>query len=525
MISLKKKIVLSFIISAFIIASLAIFDYLSFVDIRNEIRFLEVTDTIRSKSLQLRRHEKNFMLFPDKSEDEAEAIYSYQGELDEIANKLVSEYPDKSSRLGPLVDEYRNRFESIQGLLASISGEFNKVKATMKKGGEFIPLIEAGVRDRPLFVANFLKDTYSLDPGHAIIRDLVGLDRQIKLLRESGEEIIAASKELDKLARNDIESQIHTSQVAILIIVPFFLLLGLGTLFYIINDVVRRLKVLIIEIEDIGRKLEPDQMEESTEEPVRDEVDLLVGRFHRMNTQLMHWEDELQKKNQELLQQKKLAAIGTLASGVAHELNNPLNNINISAQVLSRSVGDEISQEVREIVDDIVGQTARVKGIVGDLLQFAREKEPQVSEVDLAALIHSAYLLVSKSINTGAINFRLDSPEGGMIAQVDPEMMERVFVNLFTNAIAAIEGSGELIVRIKRDDGMDRIIVSDNGKGMSPEDSDKVFDPFFTRSPKGTGLGLAIVMNIIRKHGGTINVVSEEGEGTAFEISLPQESY
>jgi len=522
--SLKKKIVLSFFISAFLIGSLASFDYISFVGIRNEMHFLEVTDTIRSKSLQLRRHEKNYMLYPEKSADEAGAIHAYLKELDEISDSLSLASPDKAWQLGPLISEYRGHFEKVQLLLSSISEEFDSIKQGMVKNREFSPLIEAGFRDRPLFVARFLRKVYSLGPDHKVVRDLEGLDKEILLLRKSGEDIIAVSKVLDKLARDEADHHIYTSQVAILVVVPVFLLLGLGTIFYIVNDVVRRLRLLTNEIEDIGRRFDAGVPEESTEEVVRDEVDVLIGRFHRMNRQLLQWEDELQSKNQELLQQKKLAAIGTLASGVAHELNNPLNNINISAQVLSRQLGGDVSPSVREIVEDIAGQTSRVKGIVGDLLQFAREQEPQLRAVELKPLIRTAYELVGKALKTRGISFVMDFPEDIVTVNADQGQLERVFVNLFSNAVAAMDGAGELVVKAERSEGAVSIIVSDNGKGMPEDDRDKVFDPFFTKSIKGTGLGLAIVLNIIRKHGGTINVVSEEGEGTAFEISLPQES-
>ncbi|HDZ59198.1 MAG TPA: HAMP domain-containing histidine kinase, partial [Actinobacteria bacterium] len=197
--------------------------------------------------------------------------------------------------------------------------------------------------------------------------------------------------------------------------------------------------------------------------------------------------------------------------------------INISAQVLKKQMSATASRKEMETLDDIIGQTLRVRGIVGDLLEFAREREPQLRETDLVSLVGSAYDQASRTMDTDGIDFAVDC-EGEVRLSADPNQLERVFINLFANAIVAMKGKGALVVKIEHNSGMVNIWVSDKGKGMSPEDQEKIFDPFFTNREKGTGLGLAIVMNIIRQHGGDISVVSEEGMGTVFEIHLPGEA-
>ena len=167
---------------------------------------------------------------------------------------------------------------------------------------------------------------------------------------------------------------------------------------------------------------------------------MLVEKFNNMNSQLITWEDELDEKNRELLQSKKLAAIGTLASGVAHELNNPLNNINISAQVLKKQTGSCDSEATTEIINDIVSQTARVKGIVGNMLEFAREREPRLEEIELTALVRNVYGLVSGTHDVTGIQFSIESEADSVSLQADPAQLEQVFVNLFSNAIAAMDG-------------------------------------------------------------------------------------
>jgi signal transduction histidine kinase len=516
--SLRKKIIFSFFISACIIAILVVFESVNFVEVRNEIRSLEVTDTIRSKSLQLRRHEKNFFLYPDKAAEESAAIHDYLFQLEAVTENLA---PSPSARLQRLVEEYKSRFGTIEGLLTDVSGEFGKLEALVPHR-EFAEIVKASFRDRPLYAAQFLEDVYALPPDHPLTRKLRKLASDIDMLRETGEKIIAVSKELDKSARERAEKGIRLSQGAILVVFPLFLLFGVGALFYISSGVVRRLKTLTDSVEKIGEKYASSMPASRAETGGKDEVERLVEKFRLMAVQLGRWEEELHEKNKELLQSKKLAAIGTLAAGVAHELNNPLNNIGISAQVLRRQLGGEASAEVKEILDDIAGQTIRVRGIVGDLLEFAREREPRMKDIELIGLIREAYRLVGTSADTTGVRFVLDAGADRVPLRADPDQLERVFVNLFTNAVSAMEGHGELVVKIASEE--DRLIlwVSDTGRGMSEEDREKVFDPFFTRKEKGTGLGLAITLNIVKKHGGNISVVSEEGVGTAFEIRLPR---
>lgn len=517
--SIRNKIIISFFISAFIIAILAAFEYVNFIQVRGELRFLEVTDTIRTKALQLRRHEKNFFLYPAKSEEELLTIHDYLNQLKEITEGLN---PDNSAALRQAVLRYGEHFSTIEHLIYDISGEFKAMKTGFLHMSNIIPLIEANFRDRPKYVSDFLQSAYSLQRDNALLIRLNKLDHEISNLRKTGEDMIGISKSLDKRARAEAERGIAISQTALLAVFPIFLIMGLGTLIYISSDVVRRLNTLTRAMDKTGMRYIHSQPDEIEEHPQTDEVDTLIWKFKKMDSQLGLWEDELYEKNNELLKSKKLALVGTMASGVAHELNNPLNNISISAQVLRKQMGDSAPPEIKEIVYDIVGQTARVKGIVGNLLEFAREREPQLRPVELNSLVTRAYSHVNKAMQPPDIRFELDSPPEGIALLADHDQIERVFVNLFTNAIDAMEGKGSLVVKTSVLNDLIKIWVSDTGKGISEEDRDKVFDPFFSKREKGTGLGLAIVMNIIRKHGGDIIVVSEEDEGTAFRITLPR---
>jgi two-component system NtrC family sensor kinase len=522
--SLKKKIALSFFISASIIAILAAFEYISFIEIKKEIRYLEITDTISRKSLQLRRHEKNFFLYsPQKGEEESAAVHSYIGELRDILTRGRIADRAGTVSLPDLIDGYEKRFEKIEATVKKISVEFAKTKASNAHYAAFFPLIESTFLERPLQITALLKRTFFLPSSHVLISSLRELDTDITALRKNGEDILIASKELDKRARDNAESTIHLSQIAILVFFPIFFAVGIGMLFFISTNVVKRLMLLINVVEKTGQGSYPHLSVPPSARNAHDEVGVLIDKFNSMEDQLAFREKELDRKNNELMQAKKLAAIGTLASGVAHELNNPLNNIYLSAQVLSKEAGETCPVPIQEAVNDIIGQTARVKRIVGDLLEFARGRELQLREVELNELITGSYKHLAVSQKVDKVRFLLDPEPAKVIIQADPAQLEQVFINLFTNAVDAMQGQGDLRVTVREQEQSTTITVSDSGKGIPRESMDKIFEPFFTTKDKGTGLGLAIVFNIIRKHSGDITVESEEGKGTTFTITLPRQ--
>jgi signal transduction histidine kinase len=520
--SLKKKIALSFILSAAIIAVLAAFEYINVVKIKNEIRFLELTDTIRSKSLQLRRHEKNFFLYSDspaKASEEVATIHRYLGELEEILNgrfpaSKVSNLPALQER----VRAYRRVFDAIETQLDELTSALRTIKNGHRQQAQFFPLIESAFYDRPARAADFLEATFGLHPSHAIIVGLRRLDGEINDLRKNGEDILSISKELDRQARENVETGIRTSQIAILVVFPLFLITGVALLFFITRNIVRRLGLLIDVVDRTGKGAFP-HVAAPEQKWGNDEVGVLMRKFDHMEDELAEREAELSRKNQELHQSKKLAAIGTLAAGVAHELNNPLNNIYLSTQVLAREAGTSCPRALKDVMDDILGQTVRVKKIVGDLLEFARGKEPNFQKIDMNELVLGVHARMRGSMER--IAFSLDPAPAGAVLSADPDQLEQVFINLFLNASDAMGGQGEIKAVVRASDDAVSVVVADTGKGMPAEALEKIFEPFYTTKDKGTGLGLAIVFNIIKKHRGEIAAASEEGKGTVFTITLP----
>ncbi|MBI5141868.1 MAG: GHKL domain-containing protein [Nitrospirae bacterium] len=524
--NLRKKIFVSFLISACIIAAVIAFQHYGLIEMEREIRYLEITDTIRSKSLQLRRHEKNFFLYGlTKANEEADAVGRYLDELDTVAADaaLARDGGGNGNVLAmkTLVTDYRARFASIRSLLQSNLAGFESIRAEDSGIVNVSPLVAATFFDRPADSAVFLRKKLGLDSGHPLITGLEKLAAEIAMLRENGESILAAAKEMDRMAREKVEGGIRASRLATAVFFPVFLAVGAATIYVITGNVSKRL-ALLTEVAESTGKGSFRRMSVTPRQRGNDEVGLLIEKFDAMEAQLIARDEEIARKNSELLKNKKLATIGTLASGIAHELNNPLNNISISTQMLMREAGDDCPPMVKEIVNDIHGQTVRVKRIVGDLLEFARGREPQPASVPVGGVIGKAWELVSRAANVEDVRFSLESPDGLMI-EGDPEQLERVFINLFTNAVDAMRGAGGLAVNVAESAGMITITVSDTGAGISREDIEKIFDPFYTTKEKGTGLGLAIVSNIVRKHGGDMTVESETGSGATFTIALPSD--
>jgi signal transduction histidine kinase len=514
---LKQKIAVWFFICLFIISILVAYRFVVFGQLKKEIRFLEVTDTIRSKSLQWRRHEKNFFLYGSTSGDEeSKEVRRYLGELKDILRNAATEgNGERLSSFEGLINDYGRRFDEIESSLKSLSADLAKVKTNSMGYRRFYPLIELTFRERPRQAADFIEQVFLLPPQHRLVVRLRMLDSEIAALRKSGEDILSASKDIDKLARNNAESMIYKSQIAMLVLFGFFIIVGLCALFYITNNVVARLGMLTRAASKTGKGFfSPIEVSQAS----GDEVGVLIRTFNDM-------QEQLAQREKELIQSKKLAAIGTLASGVAHELNNPLNNIYTTSQRLMKKAGEDCPPFIRKSLNDIFGETMRVKKIVGELLEFARGRDPYFRPIALGALISAASRRIGDSIGSGAVSFSLTLNPGEIIVDADQELLEQVFINLFTNAVEAMSEAGSLDVTVDEEPDDVVIKVSDTGAGIPAETVEKIFEPFYTTKDKGTGLGLAIVFNVIQKHNGRIIAESKEGRGTTLTIMLPKRSY
>jgi PAS domain S-box-containing protein len=222
-----------------------------------------------------------------------------------------------------------------------------------------------------------------------------------------------------------------------------------------------------------------------------------------------------------LLQHEKLASIGRLSAGVAHEINNPLTTILTSAMLLQEDLNPE--DTAYQELQIIANETLRCRKIVTSLLDFARQTKPQKKMCNINGIVTESVLLTQKqaAFKDIAVTSHLtpDIPE----LMLDKGQIQQALINLILNAVEATAEGGAISVKTAYLKDMQRacIGVADNGPGIEAENLDKIFEPFFTTKESGTGLGLSLTMGIIEQHGGTIEVKTEIGQGTQFVIKLP----
>lgn len=231
--------------------------------------------------------------------------------------------------------------------------------------------------------------------------------------------------------------------------------------------------------------------------------------------------ETLERIQKELVYKEKLASMGQLAAGVAHEINNPLGTIMLYAETLYRETAEDCAQ--REDLKMIIDATHRCKRIVGDLLNFAREQEMLAQDSNVHDILEQAIRSVSSQTSFDRVKiircFVADLP----LIQADPAQLVQVFVNLLNNAADAMSG-GTITITTRYSEGRAvEIDITDTGRGIEKKNLEKLFTPFFTTKPfgKGTGLGLSIVYGIIKMHRGQIQVSSRVGKGTTFTVTLP----
>jgi two-component system sensor histidine kinase HydH len=250
---------------------------------------------------------------------------------------------------------------------------------------------------------------------------------------------------------------------------------------------------------------------------LRDDEGGMIGRIV-----LFRDLSELQHLRKEVERSQRLAAVGSLAAGVAHEIRNPLSSLKGFATYFRQRYGG-VPDDVK-VADIMIQEVDRLNRVITELLEFSRPMELKRKAVDLAGLVRHTLGTIEGQARGKGVTVQSNLPPGLPLAYVDPDRMTQVFLNIFLNALAATDRGGVLTVDVARqDDNTLRVSVADTGTGIRKEDIGRVFDPYFTTKPSGTGLGLAIVHRIVEAHGGEIRLESEPGKGSAFTIFLPIE--
>ena len=256
-----------------------------------------------------------------------------------------------------------------------------------------------------------------------------------------------------------------------------------------------------------------------------DEMGLLAASFNEMSRKMEADIEEMRELNVQLIRTEKLAAAGTLAAGVAHEVNNPLASISSLIQMLQTRQG--VDAETREMLRLISTQIDRITQVLRDMMEFARARPPERAPVDINRIVEASIRFASFDKAFQRLHLSINNDEDAPLVLADADQLQQVFLNLLLNARDAMPEGGELLIETLYDATRHDVVVeiSDSGTGIAPEHRAHVFDPFYTTKPAGTGtgLGLAVCYGIITAHGGHIEIAPHNGQGTTVRVRLPVE--
>ncbi|NIA17556.1 MAG: sensor histidine kinase [Planctomycetes bacterium] len=219
----------------------------------------------------------------------------------------------------------------------------------------------------------------------------------------------------------------------------------------------------------------------------------------------------------------ELEELSKLTGHLAHEIKNPLSTIKVNLKLISEDIDgkDRRAERALRKIAVVQKETGRIEQILNDFLRYIGKTELRIVEADINELIGDMIDFYTPQAQSHLIVIRPGLRRGPLICRVDVDMLKQVVLNLFINAQQAMTDGGELIIRTAKEQNLAVITISDTGRGIEPQDSDRIFDAYYSTKPAGSGLGLSIAKKVIDAHNGTIRVDSEPGKGTAFTIKLP----
>lgn len=350
-----------------------------------------------------------------------------------------------------------------------------------------------------------------LDNKSALITDQA-LEEKV---RNKGKELVTVAEDISSVERGRIQALLSSSRHYVIVSMVIITIIVIVFGYMLMQSIVKPLKSL----EETMLKISGGNMERVSIDSSDREIASLNEAFNRMLSELEARQVKLISKSD------KLASLGTMISGVAHQLNNPLSNISSSCQILQEEIEEPDVAYKKELLEQIDGQVERAKTMVRSLLEFARKKEFKKKPCSLRDMIADTLRLVQGDIPTH-VEIVTDLPENNWVP-ADKQRLQQAILNIVKNCIDAIVDEGKITITAREvvDNGTVEIRIQDTGIGIGDEYIGKVFEPFFTTKEegKGSGLGLFVAREIIEEHGGNIQVKSRTGEGTTFIIRLPLE--
>lgn len=478
--SLRTKIKLSFLVVLLFVLSISSIIFFNLLVIEERVGFYAVISQFLDITLEIRRFEKNYFLYRKKGDYYETAAYV----------KAAEELVEKNLR----------KFDAFSSLQIWWTYLFHR---------ERIPtMISERVSGRALAFLNEYKTLLRQD--FAAGTNDVQLEQKI---RRNGHRLTEIAEALAEQEGKKIQQLLSSTQSSLLVAM---VLLFFGTIF--IAGLVSRIAIRPLEELEISmRKIASGNLGMLTVRSRHAEIVSLVRAFNRMIRELF--------KHRDIIRSEKLASLGTMFAGIAHEINNPLSNISTSAQILAEECKKQDSAFHRELVSQIVQETDRARTIVKGVLDFSKDRDFKKKDVSLLETIRETLHFIRGDM-PAHITLMVDIPHELTIF-ADKGKIEQAFLNILKNSIDAMpyrDQEDRLTVSAKRKDGGQvEVSISDTGMGIPKDRLNRIFDPFFTTKDvgRGTGLGLFVTHEIIEEHGGALELKSMEGMGTTFLIRLP----
>ncbi len=464
--TIRGQIVMAFLVCFVFMAVIIAVNYDNFRRLSRSMQFFELAEGLNSTILEMRRYEKNYFLYPQEFNYEENVTYTNQ-----LALILQRERESLDEAIG------RDNYEHFLRYIQDYSALMTKLHQTPCPSGACVEL-------------------------QALIRGM-------------GQNLLTLADQLVTTEHRNI-SRLLNQMIPLPLISLLILVVLLGfVIFFIGEKVVRPLARITRESQVVAQgafqRITPYG-------DSKNEIHHLVAAINSMM-------GELEKRQEQLIQSRKIASIGTLTAGIAHEINNPINNISLILESLLED-GEHMDEgERRGLYQEAMDQADRTSEIVKNLLEFSRPSHPQVEEFNLIEALDKTARLISNELKLHNIRYVEEVKAKIKNVRFDKGGLQQVLLNLFMNSIQAMDHGGELrvVVGLAEASMEARIDVIDTGHGISPEFISQIFDPFFTTKKEGvgTGLGLSVSYNIIKKSGGHMEVQSQPGKGACFSIFLP----
>ncbi|HTZ18761.1 MAG TPA: ATP-binding protein [Dissulfurispiraceae bacterium] len=456
---IENKIQLSYFFNVAFIVMIGFFAFQNMNQVLAKLRFVEISDDLNATFLEMRIAEKNFLLYDDEK-----WLVSIHENIKDSMKSIDTTREDLIRVIGD------NNLQLLKSYLDEYSTVIDELDKTHGK--------DPGLKTELSSVGRKLRDFFKT---------------KTQLERNRVNEIISNAKRL-----------LFISFLCIL-----FLSIVLGRL------VSKKISISLRDIERVAMSIAEGNFRKIEDGKSKDEFGSVILAINRMS-------DELRNKEEEIIQAKKLASLGVLTAGVAHELTNPLNNISMITQNYL-DLYDFIDKEKRlSLIARAYEETKRMEDVVKNLLDFSKSREAKLKRADINEIVRKSVRLMQNTLDITNIDSKLLLNKGLPQVYVDEHQIEQVMVNLIANSVQAMSPGGILTVETKAAGEATVVIrVQDTGQGIPPEYLPNIFDPFFSTKSSGTGLGLSVSYGIIKNHNGNIKVDSTVSVGTTFTIELP----